>query len=219
MAFRLLDPWADFECRADPPDVIACADPLELGERYSYLLGVYLGDGTLAAAPRNVWRLRVVQDQKYPAIVGEISSAIESIMGRPPGRMARVGCFEIYSNWKHWLCLFPQHGPGHKHERRIALLRWQRQLVERYPQALLRGLIHSDGCRVFNRVRRPLKSGTRSYAYPRYHFTNASAEIRAIFVEACGMVGVDTRPNNERNLSVARRASVALMDTFIGPKR
>jgi hypothetical protein len=80
------DPWADFECRATPPDVSACGDPLELGERYVYLLGIYLGDGTLAFARRNVWRLRVFQDQRYQSIVSEIESAMISIVGRPPGR-------------------------------------------------------------------------------------------------------------------------------------
>ena len=28
--------------------------------------------------------------------------------------------------WKHWPCLFPQHGPGRKHERPIVLEDWQR---------------------------------------------------------------------------------------------
>ena len=28
--------------------------------------------------------------------------------------------------WKHWPCLFPQHGPGRKHERKIRLEAWQR---------------------------------------------------------------------------------------------
>jgi len=32
------------------------------------------------------------------------------------------------------------------------------------------------------------------------------------------MIDVETRPNNDRNMSVARRRSVAILDVFIGPK-
>lgn len=213
------DPWSEFECRATPPDVTACVDVASLGSAYAYLLGIYLGDGTISAAPRNVWKLRVFQDVRCGQIVDEIAGAMETLSSRPSGRVRKQGCVEIYGSWKHWTCLFPQHGQGHKHQRRISLKDWQQQVVERYPTALLRGLIHSDGCRVMNRVRRPTKSGMKWYEYPRYHFTNASDDIRAIFTATCALAGVACRPNNERNISVARRDSVALMDSFIWPKR
>ena len=32
--------------------------------------------------------------------------------------------------WQHWPCLFPQHGPGRKHERPIVLEHWQRVIVD-----------------------------------------------------------------------------------------
>jgi hypothetical protein len=69
----------------------------------------------------------------------------------------------------HWICLFPQHGPGRKHERKIELTGWQQDLVDLDPRPLLRGLLHSDGCRVLNWVK-----GT---PYPRYHFSNVSPDI------------------------------------------
>jgi hypothetical protein len=116
-------------------------------------------------------------------------------------RKTNERCLEVYSFSKHWLCLFPQHGPGRKHQRRIELAPWQQELVDRDPPLLLRGLLHSDGCRVLNWV-----NGT---PYPRYHFSNVSADIRGIFGRAC----------NPWSLSVARRGSVALLDGFVGPKR
>ncbi len=213
------DPWSDYECRARPPDVIQCADPRWLGERYVYLLGVYLGDGTISSMPRNVMRLRIFQDARYPGIVHEISSAIEALPDRHARRIDRSTWFEIYSDWKHWACAFPQHGPGLKHRRSIVLADWQRQLVERYPMSILRGLIHSDGCRSINRVRRPTRQGVREYQYPRYFFTNASSDIRALFVWACDLAGVESRRMTEWDISVARRRSVELMDLGIGPKR
>jgi hypothetical protein len=63
-------------------------------------------------------------------------------------RTPKIGCTEVASYSKHWPCLFPQHGPGRKHERRIELVPWQQELVDLDPRPLVRGLLHSDGCRV-----------------------------------------------------------------------
>ena len=212
------DPWSGYECRARPPDVIQCFDPTTLGERYVYLLGIYLGDGTISAMPKGVMRLRIFQDARYPRIVDEIANAIEAITSRRAGLIDRSTWFEIYSDWKHWACAIPQHGAGLKHRRSIVLADWQEQLVARYPMSMVRGLIHSDGCRSINRVRRPTRNGVKEYRYPRYFFTNASADIRALFVAACGLAGIESRRMTEWDVSVARRASVALMDLGIGPK-
>lgn len=59
----------------------------------------------------------------------------------------------------------------------------------------------------------------KRYSYPRYFFTNHSADIRELFQWACGLIGVESRPNNAWNISVAKRQSVAILDSFIGPKR
>jgi hypothetical protein len=126
-------------------------------------------------------------------------------------RVKKVGCTEVASYSKHWPCLFPQHGPGKKHQRKIELTVWQQELVDLDPRPLIKGLLHSDGCRVLNWV-----NGT---PYPRYHFSNVSADIRGIFGRACDQLGVDWRANNRWSLSVARRGSVARLDEFVGPKR
>ena len=64
--------------------------------------------------------------------------------------VAAPGCVMAQSHWQHWPCLFPQHGPGRKHERPIVLDDWQREIVEDHPGPFLRGLFHSDGCRAKN---------------------------------------------------------------------
>ena len=79
----------------------------------------------------------------------------------------------------------------------------------------MRGLIHSDGCRFTNTVR----SSGKEYRYPRYCFSNKSADIRAIFGGACDAVGIQWRPMGPEQISIARAESVALMDAFIGAKR
>ena len=61
---------------------------------------------------------------------------------------------------------------------------WQQALVHDDPRPLIRGLIQSDGCRSLNTVHRDLPSGRRTYRYPRYFFSNMSADIRGIFTDA-----------------------------------
>lgn len=212
------DPFEGFQCRATPPDVTACADVRQFGADYLYLLGLYLGDGCISKAPRDVWRLRIFRDARYSRLIDACSEAIGSVAGRRAGCQPHTGCVEIYSSWKHWPCVIPQHGMGLKHAREIALVPWQDSLVRRFPQELIRGLIHSDGCRVINRVQRPLKSGVKEYDYVRYFFTNTSSDIRQLFTETCALIGVSCRPTNERNISVARRDSVQVLEEFIGPK-
>ena len=111
------------------------------------------------------------------------------------------------------------HGPGRKHERRIELADWQLRITTAFPRELLRGLIHSDGCRTINRFKTKLPSGrVASYEYPRYFFSNLSDDIRGIFCEHCALLGIRWTQSNPRNISVSHRTSVALMDEFIGPK-
>ena len=59
----------------------------------------------------------------------------------------------------------------------------------------------------------------KTYAYPRYQFSNRSADIKRIFCDACDAIGVRWRRMNQWNISVARRESVERLDAFIGPKR
>lgn len=210
----------DIECRASPPEVTLCLDHRDIDPgAYAYLLGLYLGDGMLSLAPKRVWKLRIFLDARYPMIIERCRWGIRRVSSHEPGTARKAGCLEIYSNWKHWLCAFPQHGVGPKHRRRIELDEWQRQVVAAHPHELLRGLIHSDGCRCINRVRRPLKDGPRMYAYPRYFFSNHSDDIRRLFTETCAEIGVETKPDGPYLVSVARRGSVELLDSFIGPKR
>ncbi len=70
-----------------------------------------------------------------------------------------------------------------------------------------------------NRFKTKLPSGrVAEYAYPRYFFTNYSEDIRRIFCEHCELIGVRWTQSNPRNISVSHRDSVAILDSFIGPK-
>lgn len=181
---------------------------------YVYLLGLYLGDGCISRQPKGVWRLRIVQTSTYVAHIEECSIAMHAVLPNNVRVQPRAGCVEIGSSSKHWPCLFPQHGPGPKHRRPIVLADWQRELTEQHPRLLLRGLIQSDGCRDLNGTTK----GGRRYEYWRYSFKNSSEDIRRIFTDECDALGIHWTEANRVTISIARRADVALLDTFVGPK-
>jgi len=185
---------------------------------YSYLLGLYLGDGYVD------WRtnqLVIACDAGYPELIEDCWAAMQlASPGCHIGFYRTLGCIRVVGGSRLWLTAFPQHGPGRKHERPIALAPWQREIVDEFPHEFLRGLIHSDGCRTINRFKTKLPSGrVAEYAYPRYFFSNLSADIRALFCEYCDKLGVRWTQSNHRNISVSHRRSVAVLDAFIGPKR
>jgi hypothetical protein len=185
-------------------------DPDALPPEYVYLLALYLGDGCLSRHPRSVYKLRVTLDAAYPGIVESAMGAIRAVMPANHANCCdRQTWVEVYCYSQTWPQLFPQHGPGKKHERSIALQEWQEQAVRASPEQLLRGLIHSDGCRSIN-------TGT-NWRHPRYSFSNRSDDIRRIFCWACDLLGLrwTTAPHT---VYVSRKADVARLDTFIGPK-
>jgi hypothetical protein len=184
---------------------------------YAYLLGLYLGDGCLSSA-RVGGVLRVSCDLRYPGIIEECSSAMVLSMPRCrpwSAAYADAEAVNVTACGKLWLHAFPQHGPGRKHERRIALEPWQEEIVARHPGEFVRGLIHSDGCRTINRFKTKLPSGrVAEYAYARYFFSNLSADIRGLFCTTCDVLGVRWTLSNPRNVSVSHRKSVAVLDAL-----
>lgn len=198
------------------PGAARCSHDFETlpARPYAYLLGVYLGDGCLSLCPREVWRLRLCMDARYPEILGECCQSMEAVMpGKRARRYARPGTsyIEISMYSKHWLCYFPQHGPGRKHLRKIVLEQWQERMVRSARESFLRGLIHSDGCRIV--------ANDRGVPSPRYHFSNLSEDIKGMFCESLDALDIPwTRPC-DRQIAIYRRSAVASLDQFIGPKR
>src|SRR5690349_21233945 len=108
---------------------------------YAELLGFYLGDGHICRAGRTE-RLRVSCDARYPHIVDRVCALLRAQLA---GNC--VGCVDaddggtvvVSAYCSHLSCLFPQHGAGKKHERRIALEAWQQVCVEGWPWEFMRG--------------------------------------------------------------------------------
>lgn len=124
-------------------------------ETYAFLLGLYLGDGHISTGRNGVHRLTISCADDYPDILRACADAMAAVMPQSKvGFAQKPGCVAVNSYSMHWVCLFPQHGAGKKHERAIVLRPWQEAIVAAHPAPLVRGLIQSDGCRVMNRVQR-----------------------------------------------------------------
>jgi hypothetical protein len=195
--------------------------PRRAGE-YSYLLGLYLGDGCINVLPSGFATVVITLDSSYQGIVEQAEHALSACFPNSPIRrfLRMEGSVTVVQASHPALPFaFPQHGAGRKHLRPIELEPWQREITVAFPRELLRGLIHSDGCRTTNRFKTKLPSGrVAAYEYPRYFFSNLSEDIRRIFCEHCELLGIRWTQSNPRNISISHRTSVALMDEFIGPK-
>jgi len=65
---------------------------------------------------------------------------------------------------------------------------------------------------------RYLVAGPKRDEYPRYFFSNESADIIGLCTWALDQLGIAWRLPKHNTVSVARREAVAALDEFIGPK-
>ncbi len=196
-------------------------------QSYAYVLGLYLGDGCIVDTHRDgVQDLRIFQDVKYSNLIAEHIAALSVLYPtNKPAILAtsrNVSVVHVYSSL-HTL-YFPQQGAGLKHNRNVALLPWQQDIVNRHPAALLRGLIQTDGCRYNHRVGKQI--------YVKYNFTNCSKDIVDIVQNVSQLLGltptIHSRPSvsptgkltgaTKHTLTYNKRADVKILETIIGAK-
>jgi hypothetical protein len=158
-------------------------------------------------------RLRISLDSRYPGIVRETLELLQRSFphNRAGSHLEGQGSTTVvWLYCSHLACLFPQQGPGKKHERPIVLEPWQERIIKAEPWAFLRGCIRSDGCVFINR--------TGQYRYLSYEFANRSCDIRALFTKTLDLVGVQYYVHQDR-VRICRRDSVQLMAANVGIKR
>jgi hypothetical protein len=167
-----------------------------------------------------VYALHVYNDARYPVLNARIQTLMRRVKpgSRPHTRLVS-GCVITTVSWKHWPCLFPQHGAGRKHERRLTLEPWQQELVAEHPEPFLRGLFHSDGCRTNNVATRTVGEERRRYEYARWQFVNHSTDIQGFCTGALDALDIPWRRSTWKTISVSRREGVAALDRIVGPKR
>lgn len=189
------------------------------GEAYAELLGWYLGDGYLNEGRRNVFALHIYNDKKYVHLNAHILDLMRLVKpnSRPHTRLV-PGAVVSTVSWKHWPCLFPQHGPGRKHGRRIVLEPWQVDIVKEHPADFLRGLFHSDGCRANNWTTRLVAGERKRYDYPRWQFVNRSDDIIDLCTGALDLLAIAWRRSRIDCVSVSRADDVRRLDELMGMK-
>ena len=181
-------------------------------QAYAYLLGIYLGDGYICASPRS-YKLRIYLNRKQLDVIARVKAAISTVLPEHhveemQQRVAQVT--EVISHSRLWPKIFPQHGPGRKHTRRITLTPCQEGIVREHPAEFLRGCLESDGCR-----HRRIVNGKD---YPAYSFSNRSEDILGLVMWACGLLRVGCRRHSRWGLSIARRRDVVKLDRLFGWK-
>lgn len=187
---------------------------------YAHLLGWYLGDGHIVRHPaKAVYSLSIFNDQEYPGLNDEVRRLLIAVKGQGSVTTRKQpGCVELKLYWKHWPCLFPQHGPGMKHTRQIILEPWQEQIVRQYPGKFLRGLFHSDGCRIRNWATRTVDGTTTRYEYHRYFFSNTSGDILNLCTMALDLLDIPWKKPKSQHITVNRKNAIAELDKYVGPK-
>lgn len=213
---RELEINKDSASKSTPDEVlrrIQDSDNTGVQSAYAYLLGMYLGDGYIVQNKR-VYFLRISLDNSYPQIIQRCVDNIQIILPENKVNVLKMkggNWVEVICTHKFWPEIIPQHGSGYKHTRAIKLEPWQQLIVETYRLEFFRGLYHSDGCRERNFV--------NGKNYPRYSFSNASADIQRLFIMTCEMLGLHwTVATNGRSINIAKRKDVEYLDSLIGPK-
>jgi hypothetical protein len=158
----------------------------KMQKSYSFILAVYLCDGYISTyktfrAPS----IRFFNDSKYPKNTQEWADNLKILLPNNSINIYRKklsNCNIVLTNSKKLLNLFPQHGSGMKHERKLILKDWQKDIITKYPEEFVRGCIQSDGC-IYQH-----KQG--KYQYKKYAFTNKSEDIIDFFLYALNQIGI-----------------------------
>jgi hypothetical protein len=195
---------------------------------YSYVLGLYLGDGyiDLHIPKYHVYKLRISQDTKYPMMIKEQQESIHMLLNTNVNvQYSRTSnCATIYAYKKDLPLYFPQHGAGLKNTRNVELTPWQRAIVNEYPWEFIKGLIQTDGCYYTQH-----QSGK---LYDMYSFFNTSRYIINDFLWVCNLVGLSpvvyprlTAPvdnisatRSTHSVTFSKRRDVGLIKQHVGIK-
>ncbi len=165
---------------------------------YAYLLGCYLGDGHIVIMPRTQ-KLSIYNDNRYPDIIQDQNIALQKIF--PNNKITNYQqlysrCLEVNVHNKFLSKLFPQHGPGKKHDRDVSLQDWQWDIVWKEPECFIKGLIDSDGSYYLQTQR---NANGMVHAGMRYQFTNKSLDIIDMYLIVMDKLNISVHPTTRKN--------------------
>jgi Homeodomain-like domain len=186
-------------------------DPLRLPQgAYTYLLGLYLGDGCISTHHRHVFRLRIVCANAYPGLIQRCESAMAEVLPDKVSRTPKIGCTESPRTPSTGRACSRSMDPGASTSAGSSWPPGSRSwsTSTHAPWSVAAPLRWVPGAELGERDAVPaLPLQQRVGGHP--------GDLRAGLRPARDRVA----PNNPWSLSVARRGSVALLDEFVGPKR
>jgi hypothetical protein len=178
----------------------------EKKKAYSFILGVYLCDGHISRyktfrAPA----IRFFNDSKYPLNTQEWKEKLQILL--PENKVnihqkSNTNCFIVLAYSRKLLDLFPQYGEGKKHDRKLNLTEWQKEILNQYPEDFIRACIQSDGCIYTQKISDKL-------SYKRFNFIKKSEDIMDFFLYALNLAGISKEKyfNKSRGIFVAQNFS------------
>lgn len=196
-----------------PPVSVRIRPGSPIAKAYVYMLGVYLGDGHINKCSRT-HRMRIFQDSRYGELIQRYIEELQIIF--PNNKVSvytwnKENCKVVSVYNKDIPLLFPQHGKGRKHDRKIKLKDWQKILVATHPEEMFHGLMDSDGCRFI--------ANQNGNEYVRYQFTNLSESIKDIFCSVCDSLGITYwRKAGYKNINIQNKISIKIADSFYKSK-
>jgi hypothetical protein len=164
----------------------------EFRSKYSYLLGQYLGDGHIIKTPRS-YKLSIYTTAKYLSIIDDVVDSMNVVVGRLVNMVSKRGCTDVHVYSNVLPNIFPQHGPGKKHNRNVELTSWQKDNLDH--ASLLKGLFHSDGCYYYSQ---------KAYIY---NFVNCSLDIIKIYESCLIALGIEYKTYT-RKVSLSRKTQL-----------
>lgn len=181
---------------------------------YAYLLGMYLGDGHITQGKGKKHAILVITQNLDDDIaindikrhMANIFSYVTPYVHKKKNANAcdiRIGCNQ------NVLPLFPQHGRGAKHKRKIELTNWQKDHIRKEPWAFIKGLLHSDGSKFYNKCN---KTWT-------WEFKNKSQDIIDIFKWACDLVDLYYTYGKKGSVCFYKKEYVSILNEKVGEKR
>lgn len=175
-----------------------------LESAYSYILGLYLGDGYISKTKRT-YRLRIFLDSQYNKLNEYLVNQLQQLF--PNNKVTIIKSkhnmiiLSVYSN--NIPDLFPHIGKGKKHNREIIITFWQEDIL--ISHQLIKGFIHSDGTYYF------------SGKFDRYEFKNLSIDILNIFKNYCDKLNIKYT-SNKNVITFYKRNEVLELKELIGTK-
>jgi len=172
---------------------------------------MYLGDGYISKGERT-YRLRIFLFSEHMEILEKCKQYLKVLFPNNKvsyNKQLKSRCNTLYVYNNELPTIFPQHGKGNKHTREIKLECWQKEILNKFPEEFISGLLDSDGCSYY-------QTNLNNVRY--YQFSNRSEDIKSLFIDYCVLLGIECTIDSDKILSIRRKEERTKLERFYLPK-